>query len=322
VSPAWPTLTPHSSRHHLEAVGALHETALRLAARPESVPVFLLRVYPLSLERSALLAQHVIEERNALETIQTMYNLERERVEEEYKRGRDKVRERMLEGIEEKRRRAREEKDGEGAPGGTSSAARIRPPARTNRRPAAHRRFARRAVAPAHHAQAAKQVRHVAPAVAAPRAPRRARARARHVRRDRCRLESALARRRRAAVRVPAAADGRHTADKRRWRRGRRPPASRQGRRLPGAGVWRARQERARARELQGERNRRGLWRDHTREQTQARGGSGKDLTRCCPGRAPGRTECSLLLLVYMYSTPLSGSFEVNSNSAVKSVPV
>lgn len=39
--------------------------------------------------------------------------MERARVEDEYKRGRERVRERMLEGIEEKRRRAREERDGD-----------------------------------------------------------------------------------------------------------------------------------------------------------------------------------------------------------------
>ena len=42
-----------------------------------------------------------------------MFDMERARVEDEYKRGRERVRERMLEGIEEKRRRAREERDGD-----------------------------------------------------------------------------------------------------------------------------------------------------------------------------------------------------------------
>ena len=46
---------------------------------------------------------------------------ERERVEEEWKRGRERIRERMLEGIEERRRRAREEKDGEGTVAGKCS---------------------------------------------------------------------------------------------------------------------------------------------------------------------------------------------------------
>jgi hypothetical protein len=51
--------------------------------------------------------------------IETAYEEERDRVEEEWKRGRDTIRKRLLEGIEERRRRAREEKDGEGNVGGS-----------------------------------------------------------------------------------------------------------------------------------------------------------------------------------------------------------
>jgi len=92
---------------------------MQLAARPETLPSYTLRLYPLSLERSALLAQLAVEERNSLESAEAAYELERERVEEEWKRGRDRIRERLLEGIEERRRRARDEKDGEGTVSGT-----------------------------------------------------------------------------------------------------------------------------------------------------------------------------------------------------------
>lgn len=54
-----------------------------------------------------------------MDSAQTAYDEERERVEEEWRRGRDRVRERLMEGIEERRRRAREEKEGEGTVGGT-----------------------------------------------------------------------------------------------------------------------------------------------------------------------------------------------------------
>ena len=53
-----------------------------------------------------------------MDCIQTAYEEERERVEDEWKKGREKIKERLLEGIEERRRRAREEKEGEGAAGG------------------------------------------------------------------------------------------------------------------------------------------------------------------------------------------------------------
>lgn len=92
---------------------------MQLAARPETLPSYSLRLYPLSIERSALLSQLAVEERNSLESAEAAYELERERVEEEWKRGRDRIRERLLEGIEERRRRARDEKDGEGTVGGT-----------------------------------------------------------------------------------------------------------------------------------------------------------------------------------------------------------
>ncbi|KAM5544168.1 hypothetical protein V8D89_001828 [Ganoderma adspersum] len=101
-------------RHYAEAISDLHSVSIQLATRPETSPGYSLRLYPISLERGALLHSIELQERHALSTVQTAYDEERERVEEEWKRGRDRIRERMLEGIEDRRRRAREEKDGEG----------------------------------------------------------------------------------------------------------------------------------------------------------------------------------------------------------------
>jgi hypothetical protein len=108
-----------SGRQYAESISALHSVAMQLATRPETLPSYTLRLYPLSIERSALLEQLAVEERNSLESAEAAYELERERVEEEWKRGRDRIRERLLEGIEERRRRARDEKDGEGTVSGT-----------------------------------------------------------------------------------------------------------------------------------------------------------------------------------------------------------
>ncbi|KIJ65188.1 hypothetical protein HYDPIDRAFT_111082 [Hydnomerulius pinastri MD-312] len=102
-------------RQFTENISALHSAAIQLASRPETHPLYNLRLYPLSLERSALLAQVAYEEKHNYAAIQTAYEDERERVEDEWRKGRDRVRERLLEGIEERRRRAREEKEGEGA---------------------------------------------------------------------------------------------------------------------------------------------------------------------------------------------------------------
>lgn len=83
--------------------------------------MFRLRLYPLTIERSSLLAQFENEERYAVECAQVAYDEERQRVEDEWKKGRERVRERLLEGIEDRRKKAREEKDGEGTVGGPSS---------------------------------------------------------------------------------------------------------------------------------------------------------------------------------------------------------
>lgn len=111
---------PSFGRHYTETISELHSLAQQLALRPETSPAYQLRLYPLTLERGALLSSIEFQERHALQVVQTAYDEERERVEEEWKRGRERIRERMLEGIEERRRRAREEKDGEGTVAGTS----------------------------------------------------------------------------------------------------------------------------------------------------------------------------------------------------------
>ncbi|KLO08060.1 hypothetical protein SCHPADRAFT_908933 [Schizopora paradoxa] len=103
-----------SSRQYAESISVWQTTAAQLSMRPQSSSAFALRLYPLSLERSALLGQLALEEEYAHENVRIAYEEERDRVEEEWKKGRDRVRERLLEGIEERRRKAREEKDGEG----------------------------------------------------------------------------------------------------------------------------------------------------------------------------------------------------------------
>ncbi|KAG1860264.1 hypothetical protein DFJ58DRAFT_274311 [Suillus subalutaceus] len=78
-------------RHFTEDISALHSAAMQLASRPETRPLYNLRLYPISLERSVLLAQHAFEEKLSLESIQTAYEQERERIEEEWRKGRDRL---------------------------------------------------------------------------------------------------------------------------------------------------------------------------------------------------------------------------------------
>ncbi|PCH44418.1 hypothetical protein WOLCODRAFT_138995 [Wolfiporia cocos MD-104 SS10] len=104
-----------AGRHYGPTCEDLRSMMMQLATRPEMLPAYNLRLYPISLERSALLASLVRQEKHGLEVVQTAYEDEREKVEEEWKKGREQIRERLLQGIEERRRRAREEKEGEGA---------------------------------------------------------------------------------------------------------------------------------------------------------------------------------------------------------------
>jgi hypothetical protein len=96
----------------------LRDTSFQLSSRPESSTLYNLRLYPLSLERSALLAQSASEERRGFACVDVAYEEEKLRVEEECRTGRMRVRERLLEGLEERRKKAREEKEGEGTNGG------------------------------------------------------------------------------------------------------------------------------------------------------------------------------------------------------------
>ncbi|KAI0731389.1 hypothetical protein C8Q76DRAFT_612422 [Earliella scabrosa] len=102
-------------RHYAESISDLHSLSIQLSTRPETSPAYNLRLYPITLERGAILSSIEFQERHAMQVVQTAYDEERSRVEEEWRQGRDRIRSSMLAGIEERRRRAREEKDGEGA---------------------------------------------------------------------------------------------------------------------------------------------------------------------------------------------------------------
>ncbi|KAH8832876.1 hypothetical protein DL96DRAFT_687941 [Flagelloscypha sp. PMI_526] len=100
-------------RQYAESLPVLVNTAMVLSSRPEASPLFQLRMLPLTIERAALLAQLECEERNATDHILGSESEERSLVEAEWTKGRDIVRERLLEGLEERRRRARDEKESE-----------------------------------------------------------------------------------------------------------------------------------------------------------------------------------------------------------------
>ena len=64
------------------------------------------------------MTQISFDEDAANAAIALAYEEEKERIEKEWKIGREKVREKLLEGVEERRRRAKEERDSETIIGG------------------------------------------------------------------------------------------------------------------------------------------------------------------------------------------------------------
>ncbi|KAH7106034.1 hypothetical protein BKA62DRAFT_688663 [Auriculariales sp. MPI-PUGE-AT-0066] len=97
-----------------ERVQALALSGTQLFADPGGHPEFVMRLLPHSIERTALLNQINYDEAYGLENARMAWEEERERVDTEWRKGVERIKERLLEGIEERRRRAREEKEGEG----------------------------------------------------------------------------------------------------------------------------------------------------------------------------------------------------------------
>ncbi|KAB5594431.1 Centrosomal protein ATPase [Ceratobasidium theobromae] len=117
-------------RAFLDQQALLRGSAHQLYTNPNSHAEFSLKLYPITLERTANVNRIEAAEQAGVhrgradpvvvtvlipDTAEAAYDEEQEKIEEEWKRQRDRLRERMLEAIEERRRKAREEKDGEGA---------------------------------------------------------------------------------------------------------------------------------------------------------------------------------------------------------------
>lgn len=93
---------------------ALTHLAHQLHQNPAETPGYVLRLYPIALERAALLHAIHYEEDFELNTTEMLFNHEMKQIEDDFDKSRTRLRERVLEGLEERRRRAREEKEGEG----------------------------------------------------------------------------------------------------------------------------------------------------------------------------------------------------------------
>lgn len=113
-------LPPRLSHKAAELSTELVNTAYRLCTEASEDTLFNLSLYPITLERSARLNQATLDYEAALLHADQAYEEELNKLHEEWQTGRERVKERLLEGIEERRRRAREEKDGDGILNGTS----------------------------------------------------------------------------------------------------------------------------------------------------------------------------------------------------------
>ncbi|PVG03126.1 hypothetical protein CPB86DRAFT_772065 [Serendipita vermifera] len=88
--------------------------AQQLSTDPTEDRGYQLQLYPITLERAARLNMAMLDYEAMLLRAEQAYTDETTRVEEEWVTGKSRVRERLLDGIEERRRKAREEKDADG----------------------------------------------------------------------------------------------------------------------------------------------------------------------------------------------------------------
>lgn len=99
----------------------LAASVTQLSTDPAEDRTYQLQLYPLTLERAARLNMARLDYEAVLLRADQAYEDETSRVDEEWSTGRARARERLLEGIEERRRKAREEKDADGLGGGMST---------------------------------------------------------------------------------------------------------------------------------------------------------------------------------------------------------
>ncbi|KAG8904110.1 hypothetical protein FRB99_002229 [Tulasnella sp. 403] len=105
---------PYRDRLYGDTRDQLNVTARILLANPADSGSYALKLYPYSLERAALLSQIEMEESWSLESAQNMHDEEKSKVEDEWKKGKERIRERLLEGLEERRKKARDEMASDG----------------------------------------------------------------------------------------------------------------------------------------------------------------------------------------------------------------
>ncbi|ORX39331.1 hypothetical protein BD324DRAFT_619272 [Kockovaella imperatae] len=104
-----------------------HNENRAVNSQPPTSSQYYLRLYPRTVERDALLESAEVDYQYKAGQAKRMYESERETIERQYWDARDQVRQRLLQAIEERRRKLREEKEGGDVVSETLLEAQIRP---------------------------------------------------------------------------------------------------------------------------------------------------------------------------------------------------
>lgn len=101
-----------STRMYIETHTNLSHLASSLLPLPPTSQSYLLSLYTLTLERDALLSQISHHHEYRVDSSRKLFDLERDKLEDDYRKARDGVRQMLLDKVDERRKRLREEKDG------------------------------------------------------------------------------------------------------------------------------------------------------------------------------------------------------------------
>lgn len=98
-------------RMYIETHHSLSQLASSLLPLPPTSQSYLLSLYTLTLERDALLSQAQMHADYRMQSCERQHELEKEQLEGEFGKARNGVKSTLLERIEERRKRLREERD-------------------------------------------------------------------------------------------------------------------------------------------------------------------------------------------------------------------
>jgi hypothetical protein len=106
---------------YIDTHHSLSQLASSLLPLPPTSQSYLLSLYTLTLERDALLSQAEMHADYRQQSCERQYELEKEQLENEYVKARNGVKATLLDRIEERRKRCREERDALDVVGESSS---------------------------------------------------------------------------------------------------------------------------------------------------------------------------------------------------------